>query len=441
MFNPWSTDLWRMTGILLIALIVGLVTGYVAVALAVAFAAMLGWQLLQLRRFEEWARRGDWLAPPDIDGVWGEPYGHFYRLYQRNLRRKDKLVAILNRFQETAAAIPDATVVLDKNGEIQWWNEAAVRYLGLKTPQDVGNRIDNLIRYPVFSRYFHQTDYAEHVEIPSPEDRNVILSVKIVPYGNEQKLLVAQDVTRIIRLEQMRRDFVANVSHELKTPLTVIRGLIETLEDAPIVHPDQWRRQLSLMSQQSERMRNIVDDLLFLTRLETKQDTVKRAPVDVPTMLASLQAEALACSGEGKHKIMLEVDDSLWLQGDEHELRSAFSNLVMNAVRYSPDGGKITVRWWRDRKSAYLAVSDQGVGIPARDIPRLTERFYRVDSSRSRQSGGTGLGLAIVKHVLNRHHAELEVESVLGRGSTFTCVFPAERICDQKSVPRRNIVA
>lgn len=441
MFNPWSTDFWRSVGILGIALAVGLLTGFVALCLAIAFAIMFVWQIYQLRRFEAWARRGDWLAPPDIPGIWGEPYSHFYRLYQRNLRRKDKLIAILNRFQETAAAIPDATVVLDKNGEIQWWNQSAVQYLGLRSPQDVGNRIDNLIRYPVFSRYFHQGDYSMPVEIPSPEDRNIILSVALVPYGNEQKLLVAQDVTRVIRLEQMRRDFVANVSHELKTPLTVINGVIETLQDAPLVQPDQWRRQLALMGQQSDRMRRIVDDLLFLTRLETKAELVKRAPINVPSMIEIIREEALACCKDEKHRVQLDLDPGLWLLGDENELRSAFGNLVMNAIRYSPEGGEIVVRWWRDRKGAYLSVSDQGVGIPARDIPRLTERFYRVDSSRSRQSGGTGLGLAIVKHVLNRHQAELKIDSALGEGSEFVCVFPMARICADKDIPKREGVA
>lgn len=440
MFNPWSTDVWRIVGILVVALLLGLVTGHLAVCLAIAFAGMLAWQLYHLYLFEQWVRRGDWLSPPDIAGIWGEPYNHFYRLYQRNLRRKDKLVGMLNRFQETAAAIPDATVVLDRHGEIRWWNEAAVRYLGLKTPQDVGNRIDNLIRYPVFSRFFHAGNYEDHVEIPSPEDRNLILSIKIVPYGNDQKLLVAQDVTRLLRLEQMRRDFVANVSHELKTPLTVVKGLIETLQDAPIVQPDIWRRQLGLMDQQSDRMGRIVEDLLYLTRLETKAEAVKRLPVDVPSMLAVLRTEAGAYSG-GKHEISVEADGELWLQGDEHELRSAFSNLVINAIRYSPDGGSIAVRWWRDRKHAYLSVTDHGVGIPAREIPRLTERFYRVDSSRSRQSGGTGLGLAIVKHVLNRHQAELQVDSILGEGSTFTCVFPQDRITKPNSVSRKGSVA
>ncbi len=429
MFNPWTAEFWRIGGVVLLALLIGLLAGHVAFFLFLGTLSYLVWHLVNLFRLERWLREGKKFQPPDAAGIWGEVYHHFYRLQQRNRKRKRKLAAILNQFQEAAAALPDAAVVLRASGEIEWFNEAATRLLGLRA-QDVGQRVVNLVRHPAFTKLFASGTSgpsgpgAEPSEFPSPVDGQLTLVARVVPYGKDQRLLVARDVTRLQRLEQMRRDFVANVSHELRTPLTVVTGFLETMNDGTSPDTPQWARSLQLMQQQTRRMQRIVNDLLLLARLETENRISRPAPVAVPALLAAIQEEALALSGEKAHVIRLEAEPSLWLQGSEEELRSAFSNLVFNAVQYTPDGGEILIRWHADDAGVHLAVKDAGVGIPAHHIPRLTERFYRVDVGRSRASGGTGLGLAIVKHVLGRHEGRLRIESALDKGSTFTCDFP-----------------
>lgn len=409
--------------------LVGLVSGYLAAALAVGLAILLAVYLRQLARLEPWMRGARSIEPDNLTGICGDLYYHHARLRRRNRRHRRQLSQALERFNETAAALPDATVVLGERGEIRWLNDAAARDLGLRRPEDLARRIDNLIRTPAFGAYLHGEDYDERLQMPCPEDDERVLSVAIVPYGENQKLLVAQDVTRLIRLEQMRRDFVANVSHELKTPLTVLAGYLETIGTNGDPSLKRWKRSLELMQQQTERMTNIVNDLLFLSRLETKRLSVNQ-PVDVPQLIDAIriEAEALSRRAPKPHRIFAEADASLWLYGDESELRSAFANLVYNAVHYSPEGGEIRITWRAQGGRPRFSVQDQGVGVPPQQIPRLTERFYRVDESRSRRTGGTGLGLAIVKHVLTHHQAELEVESELGKGSTFTCVFPPEKL-------------
>jgi two-component system phosphate regulon sensor histidine kinase PhoR len=264
------------------------------------------------------------------------------------------------------------------------------------------------------------------VEFPSPVDDHQLLSARIVPYGKKQRLLLATDISRVRRLEQMRRDFVANVSHELRTPLTVITGYLETLLDSDDAALDCWRQPLRGMQQQSSRMLHIIEDLLMLTRLESPKERSPRRPVAVPELLADIAEDALALSGEQGHRIEMSVDPQLWLLGCEKELRSAFSNLVFNAVRYTPAEGQIEIRWFADDSGLHLAVKDNGEGIAPQHLPRLTERFYRVNRDRSRGSGGTGLGLSIVKHVVNHHGGQLRIASELGVGSLFTCDFPWE---------------
>jgi two-component system phosphate regulon sensor histidine kinase PhoR len=362
-----------------------------------------------------------------VAGIWGELFRQFYLQQKRSKKRKKKLLRILNRFKESTAAMPDATVVMRERGEIEWWNDAARHLLGLKAPEDVGQRVDNLIRFPSFTEYLHEGDYTEQVIFASPVNDKIVLSGQIVPYGKSQTLLVARDVTRLQHLEKMRRDFVANVSHELKTPLTVISGFLETMTDSSGL-PPRWARSIQLMHQQTARMRAIVEDLLFLSRLETSQSPINRE-VEVASMLNQIRDEAFALA-ESKNKqldIVAELDHELPLIGDEAELRSAFSNLVVNAVKYVGDQGAIAIRWFAEGDRLVMSVTDTGEGIAQHHIPRLTERFYRVDASRSRESGGTGLGLAIVKHVLERHNARLEITSKLHEGSTFSCVFPMSR--------------
>jgi two-component system phosphate regulon sensor histidine kinase PhoR len=423
-----TTEFWRLTGILVFALFVGLVAGQVGWALAIGLGVVLAWQYRQQLRLLNWLRHGRLKEPPDLEGIAGEVVYDVYRQHQRDRRRKKKLGKVLNRFYESSSALPDATVILGANGEIDWFNDAAKHLLGL-TGKDRGRRIGNLIRFPAFTGFLARGDYSDAVEIPSPVDESVHLSVRIVPYGKNQRLLSARDVTRIHRLEQMRRDFVGNVSHELRTPLTVITGYLEALTDGQDTDPEQVTASLNQMKSQAERMRRIVEDLLMLSRLETRDENGREdVEVPVPALLASVEEEAHILSGEKRHQVTLDVDPALWLKGCSSELHSAFSNLVSNAIRYTPPNGQIHIRWYLDEEGAHYAVTDTGIGIEPEHIPRLTERFYRVDTARSRANGGTGLGLAIVKHVLRSHDARLRIESTPGKGSTFYADFAPERV-------------
>jgi two-component system phosphate regulon sensor histidine kinase PhoR len=317
--------------------------------------------------------------------------------------------------------------MLDSDGNLEWWNRAAETLLGLKTPQDGGQPVSNLVRHPRFKEYFEQGNYAEPLDIPSPINDHLRIQLYITRYGNNEHLMLVRDVTRLHQLEQMRKDFIANVSHELRTPLTVICGYLETLLDNVDEVNPRWKRPLSQMQQQGERMQTLLNDLLLLAKLEATDYPSDNQPVAIDTLLRSIKGDAQALSGQRNQTISLEIEADAALKGSEAELRSAFSNLIFNAVKYTPDGGSVRIRWWADAAGAHLSVQDSGVGIDNKHLPRLTERFYRVDSSRNASTGGTGLGLAIVKHVLLRHRARLEISSVLGHGSTFTCHFaPAQ---------------
>ncbi|MDP3978055.1 MAG: phosphate regulon sensor histidine kinase PhoR [Pseudomonas sp.] len=415
-------------------LLLGLLTGEYAWALAAGLAVHLGWTLSQLLRLHKWLQehRPD-EPPPDGYGLWGEVFDSIYHLQRRNQRARGRLQAVIDRVQESTAALNDAVIMLDSQGSLEWWNRAAETLLGLKTPQDSGQSITNLLRDPRFIDYFERGNYLEPLELPSPVNGRRRLQFHITRYGNREHLMLVRDVTRLFQLEQMRKDFVANVSHELRTPLTVIAGYLETLLDnVEDVNP-RWLRALQQMQQQGGRMQNLLNDLLLLAKLEATDYPSDNQPVAVDLLLLSIKADAQALSGERMHRISLEADPHLRLKGSETELRSAFSNLVFNAVKYSPNDGEIRIRWWGDEQGAHLAVQDSGPGIEARHLPRLTERFYRVDSSRASNTGGTGLGLAIVKHVLLRHRARLEIDSSLGKGSTFTCHFPCTQVVRRDS--------
>jgi two-component system phosphate regulon sensor histidine kinase PhoR len=307
-----------------------------------------------------------------------------------------------------------------------WFNRQAARLLGLKRPVDMGLRVDNLIRAPEFVHYLHGTEFSTPLVIRPPVRSELYLALQLVPYGAGQSLLLVRDVTRQMRLESMRKDFVANASHELRTPLTVISGYLDTLaEDGSI---DQaWAGPIRDMRAQAQRMNAIIADLLVLSRLESTDGEAQREPIDVPRMLERMQRDAAA--GGGAHRqVTLSLESSDGLFGAAHEIESAFTNLLVNGLKYSPAAGAVQMRWWADDEGAYFSVLDSGIGIPAEHIPRLTERFYRVDAGRSRDQGGSGLGLAIVKHALQRHGAWLEVQSTEGKGSVFTCHFPPQRI-------------
>ena len=388
-------------------LVIGLISGYYGWSLAAGLGIYLAWTLKQLLRMHEWLRQNKSdEPPPDGYGLWGEVFDSIYHLQRRDQRVRGRLQAVIDRVQESTAALRDAVIMLDSDGNLEWWNRAAETLLGLKTPQDSGQPVTNLVRHPRFKEYFELANYLEPLEIPSPINDRVRVQLLITRYGNNEHLMLVRDVTRIHQLEQMRKDFVANVSHELRTPLTVISGYLETLLDNVEEVNPRWVRALQQMQQQGGRMQTLLNDLLLLAKLEATDYPSDNQPVVVSTLLQSIKSDALALSGDRNQRITLDVEGKAMLKGSEAELRSAFSNLVFNAVKYTPAEGTIRIRWWNDDQGAHMTVQDSGPGIESKHLPRLTERFYRVDSSRASNTGGTGLGLAIVKHVLLRHRGD-----------------------------------
>ena len=430
MNQNWRSAIGRHLLLLLMACgVLGLLSGEYAWALVLGLGGYLAWHVKQLLRLHHWLRtRQADEAPPEGYGLWGEVFDNIYHLQRRDQRVRGRLQAVIDRVQESTAALRDAVILLDADGNLEWWNHAADQLLGLKTPQDSGQSICNLVRHPRFKEYFDAGQYQDSLELPSPVNDRLRLQFQITRYGNREHLMLVRDVTRLHLLEQMRKDFVTNVSHELRTPLTVISGYLETLLDNVAEVNPRWLRALQQMQQQGSRMQNLLNDLLLLAKLEATDYPSDNHPVAVDLLLLSIRNDAQALSGNRNHRIKLEADSQVRLKGSEAELRSAFSNLVFNAVKYSPDDSEIRIRWWADEQGGHFSVADSGIGIDAKHLPRLTERFYRVDSSRASSTGGTGLGLAIVKHVLLRHRARLDIASVIGKGSTFTCHFPLQQL-------------
>ncbi|MFZ1860142.1 MAG: phosphate regulon sensor histidine kinase PhoR [Candidatus Competibacter sp.] len=425
MSHAWWSLAWRLGALFLGAAWLGWLAGQVLSGLLLAAVGALAWQLWRLYQLERWLRQDDKDAEPWPAGrVWEGIASRIDRLRRQNRKRKRKFGRLLGQFQQATAALPDAAVILDEEGKVVWCNGASQPLLGLTPGRDVGLPVAHLLRYPGFVAFLNQRRPGDSVEFPSPVDDEVTLSARLVPYGKKQRLLLASDISRVRRLEQMRRDFIANVSHELRTPLTVVIGYLETFLDSDSPALAAWRQPLRGMRQQANRMLHIIEDLLMLARLESQKDRMPGKPVAVPALLADIADDAGALSGEQGHEIVVQADSGLWLIGCEKELRSAFSNLVFNAVRYTPAGGRIEIRWSADERGIYLAVEDDGEGIAPHHLPRLSERFYRVNRDRSRGSGGTGLGLSIVKHVLNNHGGQLRISSELGKGSVFVCEFP-----------------
>ena len=421
-------EVWVLLGLVAAGLAVGAFTDYLFLFTALGLLAYIALQLRNLYRLHQWLlskKRGE---VPDAAGPWGDVFNEVRKLVRRTARRTDELTDALQRFQSAAEAIPDGVVLLSRYEEIEWANPPAAQLLGVDFPRDRGMRLSNLVRDPVFTEYFARGDFAEPLDMHSPASPELWVSLQIVPFGARLKLILVRDITRLQRLEQVRRVFVANVSHELRTPVTVLGGYIETLRGMDRVPPEELQKHLATMHEQSQRMQRLVDDLLTLSRLETAARRPREEVVDVPALLEGLREQAEMLSGEARHRITLEAQPELKLRGTREELHSAFMNLINNAVRYTPPQGAIGLRWWAEGEEPRFAVSDTGEGIAPEHLPHLTERFYRVDTARSRASGGTGLGLSIVKHVLLRHQAHLEIDSEPGRGSTFTCVFPAKRL-------------
>src|ERR1700676_1099895 len=429
MVAMWTFALARLAGILGLGLCLGLLIGPVWVWVLGASCLYLGWQLVTLYRLDRWLRLRSQIDPPNLGGIWGDIVGQVIRLHRRKQFHKQRLIQLFRELRRSTAALPDGVIILSPQREIVWFNRQAARLLGLKRPMDVGLRIDNLIRSPEFVRYLHGEDFAMPLVIRPPLETDLYLALQVVPYGAGQSLLLARDVTRQMRLEAMRKDFVANASHELRTPLTVISGYLDTLADDSSIDP-AWSGPIRDMRAQAQRMNAIIADLLVLSRLESTDGEAARDAVDVPNMLKRLHRDALA-SADRPRQVVLELESTAGLFGSAHELESAFTNLLVNGMKYTLAEGTVRMRWWVDAEGAYFSVIDSGIGIPAEHIPRLTERFYRVDAGRSRGQGGSGLGLAIVKHALQRHGGWLDVQSTEGKGSTFTCHFPQQRIWEQ----------
>jgi len=418
------------TASLAVSALLGAGSGWAVFACVVV--VLLSHHLRQLRALRAWLQGADRGAVPEDDGLWGDVFEALYRRERDAAQREQELALTLTRFRETVQAFPDGVVVLDAANQIVWGNVAAERHFDLDFSTDAGHPIANLVRQPDFVSYLASGDYARRLRLRLPRGETT-LSVTLIPFGESQKLLHSRDVTQAERVEAVRRDFVANVSHELRTPLTVLVGFLETVRELKL-DPSQRRDYLNLMETQALRMRRIVEDLLTLSALESAPPAPTDERIVISRLLERMRAETDVLSA-GRHQVVLEVRGPFDLLGAESEIASAFSNLASNAVRYTPKGGEVRLIWEATEQGAALTVADTGIGIQPEHIPRLTERFYRVDRSRSRETGGTGLGLAIVKHALTRHDATLEIESTPGAGSRFIARFPAQRLVPAAPMP------
>jgi two-component system phosphate regulon sensor histidine kinase PhoR len=402
---------------------------------AAMLAAVLAWQWWRRAQLLRWVRRNSTEGAPEWRGQWGELATLMLRQLKRKQFHKSQLLRVLRQLRQSTAALPDGVVLLNPKTEILWFNLAATRLLRL-TPSDQGLRIDNLVRYPEFIAYLREGRFDGPVLVRSLGSVESWLSLQLVPFGAGQLLLMARDVTSEARLDAMRKDFIANASHELRSPLTVISGYLETLAGDDGLDP-AIAAPLAEMRRQAQRMNGIVDDLLSLSRLEAADREAAREEVDVVAILGQLKKDVLARAVHPQD-VKVSAESSARLLGDTLQIHSAFHNLMDNAAKYTPASGSVQARWWTDEAGGHFAVRDTGIGIPAEHIPRLTERFYRVDAGRSRATGGSGLGLAIVKHVLQRHGATLEIRSDAGSGSEFICHFPRERVKEVTLQPEAN---
>ncbi len=427
--SVWLEALLSATAIALCSLVIWLRFGSRMGLLACVFGCLvlLFFHLVHLARLLRWLNSPAGTPVPAAQGAWEDAFANLHRRTRHSSEEQRRLKTLVARFRSAGQALPDGVVVLDSNHIIEWFNPIAGKHLGLSLEQDRGYPITNLVREPEFVAHLDSGRYSEPLLLRPARNPGCSLALQIVPYGAKQKLLLSKDISQLEKLESLRRDFVANVSHELKTPLTVVNGFIETLLDGYAeFSAEVVERYLQLAREQSQRMQRLVDDLLTLSALETGPLALDES-VPLAPLLQEILAEARALSGNA-HSFTLSLADPVCLLGSRSELHSAISNLASNAVRYTPGGGKIAIAWHSEADGGgRLSVSDEGIGIEAQHLPRLTERFYRVDRGRSRQSGGTGLGLAIVKHILTRHQAQLEIVSQPGRGSCFSIRFPARR--------------
>lgn len=404
--------------------LIGWFNGNLPWFLLTATLLVLLWNYYHQVRLSDWLWKDRKLVPPSGKGSWTPLFNGIYRLQKRNRRRRKELTTLIRRFRNGAESLPDGAVVFEQDGSIVWCNKLGQELLGLRMPDDVGQYIGNLIRTPDFIDYLSNAQLGEPFEMRSTLHSAKILEFRTMPYAKGEYLMVVRDITQVKNLEGMRRNFFANVSHELRTPMTVLRGYLEMAQDPDMLEGPMWPKAHGVMLSQLTRMEGLVEQLLTLSKIEASLKMDLDQVVDVPKLLAVMEKEAHALSGELNHHIEFDVDPKLQVLGDEEELRSALSNLVYNAVKHTPKNANIRVRWFSTKEGARFEVQDKGEGIAPQHLDRLTERFYRVDKARSRETGGSGLGLAIVKHVLSHHGAELEIKSVVGEGSTFAFTLP-----------------
>lgn len=432
----WRSELRRLCLLLSLAAAIGLAVGHVSWVMLISLCLYYLYNLYQLRRFNLWLNRGSAESdsePPESFGLWGDIFDGVYRMQKQERRASSYLANIIDKAQESSAALEMAVVMINKQGNLDWWNFAAENLLGLQYPKDRNQSITNLVRNPRFSEYFHNENYDETLKMEAPGESDRILEFQIALFGENERLMIVRDITQLHRLESMRKDFVGNVSHELGTPITVIKGYLEAILDNLDGLDKKWHKPMQQMRQQSLRMENIVRDLLMLSSLETKGQTRKQDVIELKSLFSEIENDTKQMFKDKAHTFELSCDPSLAIVGKRSELYSAISNLVVNAAKYTPAGGHIKLSADLAVESLDIAVQDNGIGIENHHIPRLTERFYRIDGSRSSDTGGTGLGLAIVKHILARHDAELEIESNYGEGSCFICRLPLSRVASSST--------
>ena len=432
----WLQPILRLALLIAAGIVIGLAfdatAGFAVVAAGLLVLVVL--ELVYLHRLQRWLDDPNTVKIPEGWGNWNSVFSTLYRARRREEASHRGLASALERFQQAAGALPDGVVLLDSSLHIEWCNRVAESHFGIDLARDRGLLFTHIVRHPTLVEYLALDFGAPPVTMRPTRNTAQMLSLQLIPFGEAERLLLSRDVTAIERAETIRRDFVANVSHELRTPLTVLTGFLELMDEDGPSNSAVARRQYQLMREQTAQMARLVEDLLTLSRLESDTATAPDTTVNVPELLAHLRVDAESLSA-GRHRIRWDIDAQLAVNGSERELRSVFYNLVGNAIRYTAASGQIQIGWRLWNGQAEFAVRDTGIGIAPEHIPRLTERFYRVDTGRSRETGGTGLGLAIVKHVLVRHQARLDIDSEQGRGSVFRAVFPARRVRHLQSAP------
>tara|TARA_R110002096_G_scaffold345904_1_gene539381 strand:+ start:7 stop:1326 length:1320 start_codon:yes stop_codon:yes gene_type:complete len=424
---PWLRSIARVIIFLAACTLLGLYIDQLVLTLLFGACGLLGWHYWRLYRLNYWLWHSKKISPPTARGIWLHIYQGIYGANLRNRNKRKALGEIIRRFRQGSEALPDAAIIVDSSADITWCNRLARIELGLSWPEDMGRKVYDCINDKQFIKFYHANRFEQPLEIISPINPNKVLEFRVVPYEDDNLMVLIRDVTRLTQIEKMRKDFVANVSHELKTPLTVINGYLEMLPENGDMPAPMMKKAISEMRSQSVRMQSLIEELLVLSRIEASTERAFEKLVNVPQLLWQIQAEAEALNRDKKHKIFFDISPILYVYGNENELRSAFSNLIFNAINYTPNGGVIEVKWGLEGKQVKFSVKDNGYGIASEHLDRITERFYRVDKARLRTTGGSGLGLSIVKHVLSHHNSLLNIQSRIGKGSIFSCRFSPEQ--------------